>query len=88
MDLCGVTFMRRFNAFAVAMFALTLAARAAFAGGEDIRSLDRRFREVAAAGIPATVLVKSTLGDGSGRAGFGSGALISADGYEIGRAHV
>jgi serine protease Do len=56
------------------------------AAGQDVRGLDRRFREVAAQATPATVLVKSTLGDG--RAGFGSGALISADGSILTCAHV
>ncbi len=66
---------------------LALAAAApAFAQADDIRALDKKFREVAARATPATVLVKCTLGDG--RTGFGSGATISADGYILTCSHV
>jgi S1-C subfamily serine protease len=76
-------------AVAIAIGACALGAPpAARAADEDIRTLDRRFREVAAKAIPATVLVKSTLADGSGRSGFGSGATISADGYILTCSHV
>src|SRR6185436_8024565 len=60
----------------------------ASAGDEDVLGLDKKFREVAKRAIPATVLVKSTLADGSGRSGFGTGAAISADGYILTCSHV
>ena len=69
--------------------AVTLAAApGALAQAEDLRTLDRTFRDIAHRAIPATVLVKSTLNDGSGRAGFGSGAIVSEDGYVLTCAHV
>jgi len=80
---------QRSVAWTLAGFALLLvAATHARAADEDLRALDARFREVAARAIPATVLVKSTLGDGTGRSGFGSGAVISADGYVLTCSHV
>jgi serine protease Do len=54
----------------------------------DLRTLDRTFREVAGRATPSTVLVKSTLKDGSGRAGFGSGAIIAEEGLVLTCAHV
>lgn len=58
------------------------------AAGTSLRTLDRTFRDIARRAIPATVLVKSTLADGSGRSGFGSGAIVSADGYVLTCSHV
>src|SRR5262245_48851663 len=79
----------RFISWALVSGVLVLSGAApALAGGDDVRQLDRKFREVAEKAIPATVLVKSTLGDGSGRAGYGSGATISADGYILTCSHV
>lgn len=74
--------------FAAAAFALALAPVAARAQSDDVGTLERAFREVAAKSIPSTVLVKSTLKDGSGRAGYGSGAIVSADGLVLTCAHV
>jgi serine protease Do len=76
--------LRSFLIISVTTVTLAAAAQA----GDDVRALEKRFREVAARAIPATVLVKSTLSDGSGRSGFGSGALISADGHILTCSHV
>jgi serine protease Do len=78
------------GAVIVAVLALAAAApaRADDAAREEIVRLDARFRAVATRAIPATVLVRSTLKDGSGRAGYGSGAIISPDGYVLTCSHV
>ncbi len=72
-------------------FAAAAGTPQALAGGltaEELRALEARFRAVAAQSTPKTVLVKSLLKDGGGKAGFGSGAVISADGYILTCAHV
>src|SRR5688572_13474545 len=81
-------FMPRVRSFLIASVTALVISTSAADAGEDVRALEKRFREVAARAIPATVLVESTLSDGSGRSGFGSGAIISADGHILTCSHV
>ncbi len=63
-------------------------------GGSELRGLDKRFREIGKQAVRSTVLVKSILREGAvpgaepGRAGYGSGAIVSADGFILTCAHV
>lgn len=58
------------------------------AAQKNIRTLDKTFRTVAKSSIPKTVLVKSYVGAGNARAGYGTGAVISEDGYILTCSHV
>jgi S1-C subfamily serine protease len=67
-----------------ALSALATRARAE----EDTRGLEKRFRELAKASIPKTVCVKSYVEAHGDKAGYGSGAIVSPDGYVLTCAHV
>jgi S1-C subfamily serine protease len=56
--------------------------------GEDLRALEKTFKKVAADATPKTVCVKSYIEETGDQAGYGSGAIISADGYILTCAHV
>jgi len=56
------------------------------AWAQNVDELEQTFREVAAASIPRTVLIKAYVEDG--RQGAGSGAIISEDGYILTCSHV
>jgi serine protease Do len=58
----------------------------------DVKELETAFKAVAEKAVPATVLIRSILPKpmmpGGGKEGFGSGAVISPDGYILTCAHV
>jgi S1-C subfamily serine protease len=55
---------------------------------DDVRGLEARFKALAQEATPKTVCVKSYIDESSDKAGYGSGAIVSADGYVITCAHV
>lgn len=65
---------------------LLLLAFSCAAGAQDLERLEESFKGLAAESIPKTVLIKAIL-DGD-RAGSGSGAIISEDGYILTCSHV
>lgn len=67
---------------------LILAGMASPALAQDIRSLDKTFKKVAESSIPKTVLVTSFIAETGAKAGYGTGAVISQDGYILTCAHV
>lgn len=81
--------MRKNTRLSVLVLALAMGAFTGQAyAQENIRTLDKKFREVAKNSIPKTVLVKSYVGGGKTRAGYGTGAIISKDGYILTCSHV
>src|SRR5437016_2607375 len=71
----------------LAILALAALARAAHAE-EDVRSLEKQFKKVAQDATPKTVCVRSFIELQGDKAGFGSGAIVSEDGYVLTCAHV
>ncbi len=67
-----------------ALLAIAQAARAQ----EDVKALEKRFQKLADEATPKTVCVKSYIEAKGDRAGYGSGAIISPDGYILTCAHV
>jgi S1-C subfamily serine protease len=81
--------MRRNTRLSVLVLALSMGALMGQSQAQDnIRTLDKKFREVAKVSIPKTVLIKSYVGAGNARAGYGTGAIISKDGYILTCSHV
>ncbi|MBI3723637.1 trypsin-like peptidase domain-containing protein [bacterium] len=77
-------------AFALAL-AVALAPRAFADDGaspETVRSLESTLEKLAKEATPKTVCVKSYLAETGDQAGYGSGAIISADGYILTCSHV
>lgn len=77
--------MRRL--FAIALVAASVPA-VARAGDADVKDLEKTFEKIAAEATPKTVCVKSYVEKTGDKAGYGSGAIISADGYILTCAHV
>jgi len=63
-------------------------ARAEDGSPESVRSLEKTFQKLAKEATPKTVCVKSYIEETGDKAGYGSGAIISADGYILTCAHV
>jgi S1-C subfamily serine protease len=81
--------MRRTTRLSVLVLALSMGALVGQSQAQDnIRTLDKKFRKVAKLSIPKTVLIKSYVGAGNNRAGYGTGAIISKDGYILTCSHV
>lgn len=57
-------------------------------GQDDVRKLDKTFRDVARKSIPKTVGIKSYVSETGDKAGYGTGAILSADGYIATCSHV
>ncbi|HZV00959.1 MAG TPA: hypothetical protein VFF73_29860, partial [Planctomycetota bacterium] len=70
--------MRR--VLAVALL-LALAPVAARAGDQDVKELEKTFKKLAKEATPKTVCIKSYIEKEGDKAGYGSGAIISKDGY-------
>ena len=77
--------MRR--VLAVALL-LALAPVAARAGDQDVKELEKTFKKLAKEATPKTVCIKSYIEKEGDKAGYGSGAIISKDGYILTCAHV
>ena len=77
--------MRRLLAIAITLASLASFARA---GDPDVAGLEKTFEKLAKEATPKTVCVKSYVEETGDKAGFGSGAIISADGYILTCAHV
>ncbi|TET37575.1 MAG: PDZ domain-containing protein [Planctomycetota bacterium] len=62
---------------------------AALSGGPvDIKSLEKKLVELAAECTPKTVCIRNIMKDMGGRGAYGSGAVISPDGYILTCSHV
>lgn len=73
--------------FRQGLLALFVACSLGFAQQTELEELQNRLTSLAEVSIPKTVLIASQQSDGQGT-GFGSGALISADGYILTCSHV
>lgn len=72
----------------IALLVVAFAPAAARAGDPDVKELEKTFEKVAKEATPKTVCVKSYIEMTGDKAGYGSGAIISADGYILTCAHV
>jgi S1-C subfamily serine protease len=80
--------MRRLFAIALALLVGGALAPAARAGDTDVKALEKTFEKIASEATPKTVCVKSYIEKTGDKAGYGSGAIISADGYILTCSHV
>ncbi len=71
-----------------AVMIIAFAPVAALAGDADVKELEKTFQKIAKEATPKTVCVKSYVEKTGDKAGYGTGAIISADGYILTCAHV
>ena len=74
--------------FATAALLTAFAPVVALAGDPDVKELEKTFQKIAKDATPKTVCVKSYVEKTGDKAGYGTGAIISADGYILTCAHV
>jgi S1-C subfamily serine protease len=83
-----MTFSRRARVLSALVAGVLLPAVAHAQAKDDVRSLEKTFEKIARDATPKTVCVKSYVEKTGDKAGYGTGAIISEDGYILTCAHV